>query len=217
MKNTHGIVTGVLAVAVIILFILQFTGPGKGPKSASYKTDTSLVNKGVVRIKYVDSDSITANWDFAKDLMSEFETNQKIREDRVRSMEGSLQAKLNKLEKDAPTLTEREIGMRQQELQQLQQQYMADSQNLQMNAQQEQEKMTIQLTDSLQAFFPGFAAEVGADIIMNNSSIVTTMFYVSSSLNVTDAAIKGLNDRYKKFKPAGTTTTTTTTGTTTGK
>ena len=213
MKNTHGIVTGVLAVAVIILFIMQLMGNKKGNTKGDYQTDTSLVNKGVIRIKYVESDSITANWDFAQDLMTQFENDQKVREERFRSMEQTLQARVNKLEKDAPTLTEREIGMRQQELQQLQQQYMQDGQDLQNKAQMQQEQMSIQLGDSLKAFFPGFAAQVGADIIMNNSSIVTTMFYVAPSLNVTDAAIKGLNERYKKYKP---TTTTTTVGTTTG-
>jgi Skp family chaperone for outer membrane proteins len=121
-------------------------------------------------------------------------------------MEASLQAKVSKLERDAPTLTEREIGMRQEELQRLQQQYMADGQDLQNKAQMQQEQMSIQLGDSLKAFFPGFAQQVGADIIMNNSSIVTTMFYVSSSLNVTDQAIQGLNERYKKFKPKTETT-----------
>jgi outer membrane protein len=207
MKNSHGIVTGVLAVAVIILFILQFTGTGKkGVSTGDYKTDTSLVNKGVIRIKYVESDSITSNWDFAKDLMAQFESDQKIREERFRGMEASLQAKVSKLERDAPTLTEREIGMRQEELQRLQQQYMADGQDLQNKAQMQQEQMSIQLGDSLKAFFPGFAQQVGADIIMNNSSIVTTMFYVSSSLNVTDQAIQGLNERYKKFKPKTETT-----------
>lgn len=207
MKNSHGIVTGVLAVAVIILFILQFKGNGKeGTATGDYKTDTSLVNKGVIRIKYVESDSITSNWDFAKDLMAQFESDQKIREERFRGMEASLQAKVNKLERDAPTLTEREIGMRQEELQRLQQQYMADGQDLQNKAQMQQEQMSIQLGDSLKAFFPGFAQQVGADIIMNNSSIVTTMFYVSSSLNVTDQAIQGLNERYKKFKPKTETT-----------
>jgi outer membrane protein len=207
MKNSHGIVTGVLAVAVIILFILQFKGNGKkGATTGDYKTDTSLVNKGVIRIKYVESDSITSNWDFAKDLMTQFESDQKIREERFRGMEASLQAKVSKLERDAPTLTEREIGMRQEELQRLQQQYMADGQDLQNKAQMQQEQMSIQLGDSLKAFFPGCAQQVGADIIMNNSSIVTTMFYVSSSLNVTDQAIQGLNERYKKFKPKTETT-----------
>ena len=164
------------------------------------------MNKGVIRIKYVESDSITSNWDFAKDLMTQFESDQKIREERFRGMEASLQAKVSKLERDAPTLTEREIGMRQEELQRLQQQYMADGQDLQNKAQMQQEQMSIQLGDSLKAFFPGFAQQVGADIIMNNSSIVTTMFYVSSSLNVTDQAIQGLNERYKKFKPKTETT-----------
>jgi outer membrane protein len=213
MKNTHGIVTGVLAVAVIILFILQFTNKGKkGASKGDYITDTALVNKGVIRIKYVESDSITANWDFAKDLMAQFEADQKVREERFRGMEGSLQAKVNKLEKDAPTLTEREIGARQEELQRLQQQYMADGQDLQQKAQIQQEQMSLQLGDSLKAFFPDFAKQVNADIIMNNSSIVTTMFYVAPSLNVTDLAIKGLNERYKKFKPKSTETTTGTTG-----
>lgn len=207
MKNSHSIITGVLAVAVIILFILQFSGKGKKDGSdGTYKTDTSLVNRGVIRIKYVESDSITNNWDFAKDLMATFENDQKIREERFRNMEASLQAKVNKLEKDAPTLTEREIGMRQEELQRIQQQYMADGQDLQNKAQIQQQEMSMQLGDSLKAFFPGFAQKVGADIIMNNSSIVTTMFYVSSSLNVTDIAIKDLNERYKKYKPKTKTT-----------
>lgn len=202
MKNTHSIVTGVLSVAVIILFILQFTGKGKkGNTGSDYKTDTALVNKGVIRIKFVESDSITANWDFAKDLMAKFDADQKIREERFRGMEGSLQAKVNKLEKDAPTLTEREIGMRQEELQRLQQQYMADGQDLQNKAQMQQQEMSIQLGDTLKSFFPGFAQQVGADIIMNNSSIVTTMFYVAPALNVTNQAIKGLNERYKKYRP----------------
>lgn len=201
MKNTHGIVTGVLAVAVIILFIMQLAGGKKGSTKGNYVTDTSLVSKGVIRIKYIQSDSIMTNWDFAQDKMAEFENNQKIREERVRGMENTLQSKLNKLEKDAPTLTEREIGLRQQELQQLQQQYMADGQDLQNKAAMEEQNINIQLRDTLNAFFPGFAAQVGADIIMNNSSIVTTMFYVSPSLNVTDAALNGLNERYKRYKP----------------
>ena len=202
MKNTQSIIIGVLAVAIIILFILQFSGKGKkGGSEGTYKTDTSLVNRGVIRIKYVESDSITNNWDFAKDLMATFQNDQKIREERFRGMESSLQAKVNKLEKDAPTLTEREIAMRQEELQRIQQQYMADGQDLQDKAQMQQQGMSIQLGDSLKAFFPGFAQKVGADIIMNNSSIVTTMFYISPSLNVTDIAIKDLNERYKKYKP----------------
>lgn len=206
MKNLHSIVTGILAVAIIVLFVMQLKGKGKGGSSeGTYKTDTSLVNKGVIRIKYVMSDSITANWDFAKDLMATFEADQKTREERFRSMEANLQSRVNKLEKEAPTMTEREIGMEQESLQRLQQQYMADGEDLQNKAQMQQQGMSMQLGDSLKAFFPEFAQKVGADIIMNNSSIVTTMFYVSPSLNVTDLAIKDLNERYKKYKPKTTT------------
>ncbi len=204
MKNAHSIVTGVLAIAVIILFVLQFTGKKKGSSEGTYKTDSSLVNKGVVRIKYVMADSILTQWDFAKDLSKTFEADQIVREERIRNMEANFTAKQNKLKSDYPRLTNREIEDRTLELQNLQQQYAMDAQDLNDRAAMQQQEMNIRLNDTLKVFFPGFAKKVGADMILNNSSMIQTFFYADPAMDVTSQAIKDLNERYKKYKPKST-------------
>lgn len=201
MKNAHSIVTGVLAVAVIILFILQFTGK-KGSNTVSYQTDTSLVSKGVIRIKYVLSDSITENWELAKELKAKFDSDQAIRDQKLINMENNLNAQVAKFQNEARTMTNREIEAEQSRLGRLQEQYMRDGQDLQDQAVIQNQEMMLQLNDSLNAFFPGFAKRVGADIILNSSSIMKTMFYIDPSLDVTRPAIDELNLRYRKANPS---------------
>lgn len=199
MKNLSLIINIVLIIAVAVLFYLHFKGKSVSG-SGGYESDTSLVNKGVIRIKYVDSDSITMNWLFSKELTEKFKADQLIREQKIQNMEQNLQSRFRSYENKAATMTERERMKEEEQLQALQNQYMRDGQELQQNAAVQEQQMMMQLGDSLKVFFPEFAKTVGADIILNNSSVVTTMFYVHPSLNVTNQAIKILNDRYNKFK-----------------
>ena len=74
MKNINYVINGILAVAVIVLFVLQFTGESKTisvPEHAS--SDTTMV-AGNGSIAYFRIDSVLANWDLyleaQKDLAS---------------------------------------------------------------------------------------------------------------------------------------------------
>jgi len=199
MKNIQSIVTGVLAVAVIILFILHFTGKGNGTVKAP-PTDTSLVNKGVVRIKFVRADSLTTGYDFAKDLSAKFEEDNKLREQKIQQKQQYFQSRMGKYEKEVYTMTDRERAKEEEELGKLQQQLMAESQELQGLAQQQNQEMMIQLEDSLVLFFREFAKEVGADIILSTNTIGSNVLYINEAMDVTTQALVGLNERYKKSK-----------------
>ena len=70
MKNfSNYIVSGVLAIAVIVLFILHFTS-GKSGKEADSRDLSVLLNDSSVTlpIAYVNVDSLLMNYNFAKDL-----------------------------------------------------------------------------------------------------------------------------------------------------
>lgn len=66
MKNINYIINGVLAVAVVILFILHFTG-------SKQETVTRTIAQGdesvsILPIAYVNVDSLLLNYNYAKDL-----------------------------------------------------------------------------------------------------------------------------------------------------
>lgn len=199
MKNTHSIVTGVLAVAVIVLFILQFTG-NKGGGKSNMPQDTSLVSKGVIRIKYVRMDTLSLGYQLAIDLSAKFEEDNKVRESKFQQRQQYFQSQMNKYEREVYQLTERERASREEELGKLQQQIMAEGQELQNLAAMQNQQMSLQLEDSLIAFFQDFAKEVNADMILSTNTIGGNILYIDEQLDVTDRALKGLNERYNKSK-----------------
>jgi len=70
MKNfTHYIVSGVLAVAVIVLFILHFTSKSS-PGDTTKRELSVLLNDSSITlpVAYVNVDSLLMNYNFAKDL-----------------------------------------------------------------------------------------------------------------------------------------------------
>jgi outer membrane protein len=200
MKNTHQIVTGVLALAVIVLGILHFAGSKKSGKTSGVN-DTSLVQKGVIRIKYVRMDSLSNGYQLATDLTKKFEEDNAIREQKFQQRQSYFDSQMKKYEREVYQLTQGERAAREEELGRLQQQIMAEGQELQNLAAMQNQQMSIQLEDSLINFFKGFASEVNADLILSTNTIGSNILYINPTLDVTDLAIKGLNDRYNKSKP----------------
>ena len=71
MKNTNYIISGILTVAVIILFVLQFTGNKQGSEGNSNTSgDSTSVH---LPIAYVDVDSLLTNFEFYTQLISDYE------------------------------------------------------------------------------------------------------------------------------------------------
>ena len=63
MKSISWIVNGVLAVAVIVLFVLHFS-------TNSTPTKASINDKGGVKIAYFEIDSIQNSYEFFKEVKS---------------------------------------------------------------------------------------------------------------------------------------------------
>ena len=81
MKNSNYIINGILIAAVIVLFILQFTGKKTGTKYP----DTTMVSVADstdfrLPIAYVRTDSLFPNYKFYNDLSNEM---MKIRDDKT--------------------------------------------------------------------------------------------------------------------------------------
>lgn len=192
MKNST-IVSIILGVAIIILYILHFTGSTK--RLASQYGNISGSEKPV-SIAYVKMDSVLFTYDLAKKLNSDFLGNQE-------SYKKEYSAKRIKFEKDAADfqekvqrggfLTEERAKLEQERLIGQQQEIERLDYELTRKLNEMQNQINQQIVDSISSFLKGYNADKKYDIILNSAS----MLEGSLQFNITKEVSAGLNKRYK--------------------
>lgn len=150
-----------------------------------------------INIRYIDSDSLLANYNLAKDL-------QEATMRAVSRIDNARQAKGQEIQKFAASvqqkaqsngyLSEASYNADMQKLQKMQQ----DAENylatLSRNADNELAQQQIQLNDSIESFIKSYNKERGYDAILYKNAGV----YFNPALDITSEVIKGLNARYNK-------------------
>ena len=66
MKNINYVINGVLAVAVIILFVMQFSGKKESTVAPAFTAEGDSTN--LLPVAYVNVDSLLSNYNYSKDL-----------------------------------------------------------------------------------------------------------------------------------------------------
>ena len=74
MKNINYIINGVLAVCIVILFILHFTGKKESSVAPAFVAGADSAK--MLPVAYVDIDSLLLNYNFSKDLNERIVTTQ---------------------------------------------------------------------------------------------------------------------------------------------
>lgn len=165
--------------------------------TASEKATQKAEAKQTLNIRYIDGDSITAKYNFAKDLQesavraySKLEAAQQSRQNDLQSFGKSIDSKM----KTNGYLSEESYKadvMKFQKMQSDAENYLA---GLQRNTEMELAQQQQQLADSIQAFIKEYNKTKGYDAILFKNSGV----YFNPALDITDEVIKGLNERYTK-------------------
>ena len=195
MKNINYVVNGVLAIAVIILFVMQFSKPKKADSSAPI-TVKEGTNK--LPIAYVNVDSLLLNYNYSKDL------NEKKKK-KYENTRASLNQKANSLQSDAIDFqkkVENNAFLTNERAQQEHQRILKKRDELekaQNDAAQEfaeeQQKLGEQLRDTLEAQLKIFNADKGFQIILSNSN-GDNLLLADPSYDITTELINFLNKNY---------------------
>jgi len=161
------------------------------------KTAEATEVKPTLNIRYIDGDSITAKYNFAKDLQesavraySKLEAAQQSRQNDLQSFGKSIDSKM----KTNGYLSEESYKadvMKFQKMQSDAENYLA---GMQRNTEMELAQQQQQLTDSIQSFIKEYNKTKGYDAILFKAAGV----YFNPALDITDEVIKGLNERYTK-------------------
>ena len=211
------IVNCILLVGLILLYIFHFTGigakGGKGLANANAKAPV-VVGEGGLKIAYVNTDSLNANYKYIKDLEKELNAFKQGKENSLKQQMDKLQADGNALQDDyqnylqngsSMSLTQQqnkeaelkkrdaEIKKRAQQLAQLEQDYTSQILEKQTS---ENKKMI----DAVYAFIREYNAQNQQFnlILAKTGTELPFILYGDEAMDITDEIVKGLNEEYEK-------------------
>ena len=183
-----------LALFAAAVLMMSATSCNEKPAEAPKAGGAALEN---LKIRYIDEDSIMANYNLAKDIneamlrrQNQFDAAQKQRGNEISKFGNAMQQKYQ----NNQYLTEEAFNADQAKLQKMQ----ADAENylagLQQSIQNELNQSQIQLLDSIDNFMKDYAKKKGFDMVLRKSATL----FIDEKYDVTNEVIEGLNKRYNK-------------------
>lgn len=164
----------------------------KNQPSENEKTTADLSN-----IRYIDLDSISANYNLAKDFrenslraVSKLDNAQQAKAAEIQRFGQQIEEKAKNNGYISQTTYEADVA-KFNKMQQDAQNYLA---KLQRDTEQELAIQQQQLTDSIESFVKDYNKTKGYDAILFKAAGV----YFNPALDITDEVVKGLNARYNK-------------------
>ncbi|MDR1763851.1 MAG: OmpH family outer membrane protein [Dysgonamonadaceae bacterium] len=198
MKNTNYIINGVLGLAVIILFILYFTGGRSSSGADSAQSSVSDSVQARLPIAFIRTDSLLANYKYYKDMMDEHLKNVEKQRAIVASRGQKLQQKAADFQQKAQLNAFLTQARQQQEYESLMkedQELTALQQRIAAQLDEEQAKMLVQLQDTIQASLKVFNTPQKYQVIFSNVG-TGNMFYADDYYDITKDVTDFLNARY---------------------
>ncbi len=198
-KYSNYIVSGVLAVAVIILFILYFTSkPSTG--EANRKDLSHLLSDSSVTlpIAYVNVDTLLMNYNFAKDLneslLRKEESTRATLNQRENQINSAAQEFERKLRNNA-FLSQERAQQEQERIIKMNQEYQQLAERLSQDFLLEQQKLNVQMEDTIKARMIEYNQTRNYEFIFSNRT-TSTILFASKKYDITDDVILFLNNKY---------------------
>ena len=191
----------ILLLGLILLYIFHFTGFGTKSKHNPNAAAPVVAKDGVLKIAYIDSDTLLAKYQYALDLQEELN---KYKE----AQEKSYQQQITKFQKDYQTYlqTGENMTLSQQQATEAELKQRADKigaleAELTQKVMQKQMDSNIELLNRVFAFIREYNAENQQfDLIMRKTFNDSPTMYMNPAMDITDEIIEGLNNEYKSVK-----------------
>lgn len=198
MKNLSIGLNIVLFIGLGVLYYLHFSNNDASNNAAN--SEVSGEQTGQLKVAYVNIDSILLKYNLSLEL-----------NDAISKRQANMKAKLDKesadFQQDAQVFqdkVQRGIFLTQQRAEQAQQELLAKQQELQQleydysnQLATEQQKMNIQLFDSITSFINSFNSPEKYQVILGHQ-LGGNLLYGSEKLDITNEIVNGLNKRYPK-------------------
>ena len=196
MKNNY-VISGILAAALILLYVLHFTSKPNN-SGDQVKAGFAANDSAALPIAYVNIDSLLMNYNFAKDLneaLMRIEENSRASiTQKERQVQTAAQEFQRKLENNA-FLTQKRAEEEQNRIQKMGDEYQRMAQQLSNELGLEQQKLNIQLSDSIRGALKDYNKYKNFEVILSNTAS-DNILIAHPKYDITDEVIVFLNKRY---------------------
>ncbi len=193
MKNTSIIINVVLGIAVIILYVLHFTGNSNTSSVDGY---SASMNDEGLSIAYVNSDSLLKNYDYFKDLEKQFTEKRDKLNAEYQNRGMGLQREIENFQATAGNMTQNQARAVQEDLSKKQQNLMMYQEQLGQQLMQEEARMNAALYDKVAAYLREYGLNKELQIVLTYTK-GSGVLYANDSLDITNEVMVGLNEAYK--------------------
>ena len=200
MNKTQIVVDAILAVAVIALFTLFFTR--KPAEQAVASAENVVVAEGNLPIAYLNLDSVLTQYQFAVEASDKLMTKQEDARLKLNTKARTLQSEAadfqRKLENGAFMSRDR-AEQKQQELLKKQNDLQELEAILTNDIMLENQKLNMQLADTINNFLREFNADGRYQVIFANAG-KDNILQAADGYDITAEVVEALNTRYNKKK-----------------
>jgi outer membrane protein len=201
MKNVHYVIEGVLAIAVVILFILYFTGGKAVDNLSNAELSSTGEFNSTLPVAYINADSLQEKYFFSIDLTEQIvkkEENARVYlAQENRKLEQAIESFQTRAQNNA-FATQQRAEQEQQRVIRMQQELQATAEKMQAELMEEFQRLNIQMRDTIIKHLKEYNSTKNYEIIYSNgsSNTVNPIVFAKDAYNITNEVIEFLNKKW---------------------
>lgn len=201
MKKSGIIIQAVLAVAVIVLYVLYFTGMGSGKSTSASSSDSTSLTLSQGSIAYVNLDSVVARYEMTKDLTAELEEKGKKFDTELNQKSKAWQSNVQDFQYKAQRGLEvtSKLAEMERQLQADQQKLLGLRDTYGAQLQEENAVMIRKVMNSIMEYLKEYNKGKNYSFVLGNT-FDGKILYADNGLDITADVVKGLNEKYQDEK-----------------
>lgn len=187
-------------VLVAILYVDKFSGGKSGSSGIlSVESASESGNSGELKIAYINSDSLLANYEYFKEMNAQLEEKGKKLQGEFNNRVQGLQREVESFQRTVDGMTIAQARAAEEDLVRKQQNLQQYEQTLSLELRNEEARLTNELYDKVAEYLAEYGKAREINIILTYTK-GSGVIYANEGLDITKDAIKGLNEKYLASK-----------------
>lgn len=188
----------ILLIAVIVLFILQFSNSDNQRKKSQITEAEQAPNSNGLMIGYINTDSVLSQYKMVENLEAKLKGEGEAMRNELKRRQANLKRKLqeyqrkvknNNITMEEAKRTEQALMQEEEQLYQLQQEYANQYADKTMGMNQE-------LVDTVRTFLNRYNKNFNFDYILAKSQAKNNILFAKDTFNITAKVIEQMNKEY---------------------
>ncbi|MBL6593840.1 MAG: OmpH family outer membrane protein [Flavobacteriales bacterium] len=200
-KSTHQILYIILFVLLAVLYFIQFSSSSNTENIPTIEKELKIqpLNEGGLNIAFVNSDTVSKYYEFAKKIQKTLTTKRSEAEGQIKSKYFAYESLVQEFEKASPIMGDREKMEKAQKIRLLEQEIMQVEQQLSEQVSRQELELTQSYIVKTNDYMQEIGKTLGYDYVMSYR-VGGAMLYANERHDITNEIIKLLNKRYESSK-----------------